>query len=135
MKKYDIKEAINNRRIIPFSDGPDAASKELTTAKDDLKDAEDVFKLKKYKMATVFSYYAIFHATRTLLYLRKYREKSHLHLGLAIKSLYIDEGLLPQEYYDDFVQAQDLREMADYKSKFSEQGAKRNIESARRAII
>jgi uncharacterized protein (UPF0332 family) len=95
MKKYDIKEALNSRKIIPFSDGPISAEKELMTAKDDLKDAKDVFELKKYKMATVFSYYAMFHATRSLLYLRKYREKSHVHLGLAIKSLYVDEGLLP----------------------------------------
>ncbi len=135
MKEYRIKDALDSRKIMPFADGPLAAMKEVLTANDDLKDAEDVFKLKKYKMATVFSYYAIFHATRALLYLKKYREKSHLHLGLAIKSLCVDKGLLPQEYYDDFVQAQDLREMADYKSSFSEQGAKRNLESARRAIV
>ena len=65
---------------------------------------------------------------------KKYREKSHIQLALAIKAFYIDEGLLPQEYYDNFIQALDLREMADYKAKFSQQGAERNIHSAENAI-
>lgn len=69
-----------------------------------------------------------------MLYNKKYREKSHIQLAFAIKALYIEEGLLPEEYYDNFVQALSLREMADYKTKFSEQGAQRNIESAEKAI-
>ncbi|MFH1259451.1 MAG: HEPN domain-containing protein [Elusimicrobiota bacterium] len=132
--KFNLKEAIEKRRIIPFSDGPKVSLKELQTAKEDLQDAKDVFALKKFKMATVCSYYAMFHATRALLYFKKYREKSHIQLALAIKSLYIDEGLLPDEYYDDYIQALSLREMADYKSKFSEQGAQRTIQSAEKSI-
>lgn len=106
----------------------------MQTAKEDLQDAKDVFAPKKFKMATVCSYYAMFHATRSLLYFKKYREKSHIQLALAIKSLYIDEGLLSEEYYDDYIQALSLREMADYKSKFSEEGAQRNIQSAEKCI-
>lgn len=134
MKKFDIQEAIEKRRIIPFSDGPKVSSKELRTAREDLEDAKDVLGLGKIKLATVTAYYAIFHASRALLYSKKYREKSHIQLAFAVKSLYIDQGLLPQEYYDDFVQALDLREMADYKRKFSRQGAERNIQAAEKAI-
>ena len=65
---------------------------------------------------------------------KKYREKSHIHLGAAIKALYIDTGHLPQEYYDNFVDASTLRELADYKSKFSSEGAERNIDAAEKAI-
>jgi len=99
-----------------------------------LKDARDVLKLGKIKLATVSAYYSIFHASRALLYKKKYREKSHIQLAFAIKALYVDKGLLPQEYYDNFIQALDLREMADYKSKFTEQGAERNIQTAEEAI-
>ncbi|RII00603.1 HEPN domain-containing protein [candidate division NPL-UPA2 bacterium Unc8] len=134
MKKFDIQEAIEKRRIIPFSDGPKVSSKEMRTAREDLKDAKDVLGLEKIKLATVTAYFAIFHASRALLYNKKYREKSHIQLAFAIKSLYIDQGLLPQEYYDNFVQALDLREMADYKRKFSRQGAERNIQAAEKAI-
>jgi uncharacterized protein (UPF0332 family) len=134
MKKYNLNEALKKRRIIPFHDGPKICSKELKTAKEDLQDAKDVLKLGKTKLATVTAYYAIFHASRALLYNKRYREKSHIQLALAIKVLYVDEGLLPQEYYDNFIQALGLREMADYKSRFTTQGAERNIQSAEEAI-
>jgi len=55
-------------------------------------------------------------------------------LAFAIKALYVDESLLPERYYDNFIQALNLREMADYKRKFSRQGAERNIQSAEEAI-
>jgi len=134
MRKFDIQEAIDKRRIIPFSDGPKVSSKELRIAKEDLRDAKDILGLKKIKQATASAYYAIFHASRALLYKKKYREKSHTQLAFAIKAFYVDEGLLPQKYYDNFMQAMDLREMADYKSKFSKQGAERNIQVAEEAI-
>ncbi len=134
MKDFNLQEAILKRRILLFSDGPKIATKELNTAKDDLQDAKDVLKLEKFKMATVSAYYAIFHASRALLYKKKYREKSHIQLAFAIKALYVDKGLLPEEYYDNFIQALNLREMADYKRKFSRQGAERNIQLAEDAI-
>lgn len=134
MKKFNIKEAVEKKKIIPFADGPKIALKELKTAKDDMAAAKESLTRGSFKWATTQAYYAFFHASRALLYLKKYREKGHIHLAFAIKFLYVDEGLLPQDYYDDFLQALDLREMADYKRKFSKQGAERNIEAAEKAI-
>lgn len=134
MKKFNTQEAIEKRRILPFSDGPKIVSKELETAQEDLLEAKDRFKNSKYKYATINAYYAIFHASRALLYNKKYREKSHIQLAFAIKAFYVDEGLLPQEYYDNFIQALDLREMADYKRNFSRRGAERNIQAAGEAL-
>jgi len=134
MKNFNLMDAIEKRRILTFSDGPKVAEKELETAKEDLQDAKDVLKLKKFKMSTVSAYYAIFHTARALLYNKRYREKSHIQLAFAIKALYVDEGLLVEEYYDNFIQALNLREMADYKRKFSIQGAERNIYAAEEAV-
>ena len=134
MRSYSLKEALEKRRILPFSAGPKLVPKELKAAKEDLKEARRTYGLKSYKWATVQSYYAIFHASRALLYAKKYREKSHIHLGLAIKALYIDKNILPDTYYEDFVSASSLRELADYKSKFSKEGAERNIKAAEKAI-
>jgi uncharacterized protein (UPF0332 family) len=134
MNKAYIKEAIEKRRILPFADGPKITHKELKVAKEDLEEAKYTLSKDKFKWATTQAYYAIFHASRALLYNKKYREKSHIQLALAIKALYIDEGLLSQEYYDNFIQAMGLREMADYKSKFSKGGAERNIRAAEEAI-
>ena len=41
---------------------------------------------------------------------------------------------MPQEYYDNFIQALGLREMADYKRRFSQEGAERNIQMAEEFI-
>lgn len=72
MRHFDLQEAINKKRIIHFSDGPKIVSKELRTAKEDLQDAKDVLKLEKFKLSTVRAYYAIFHASRALLYKKEY---------------------------------------------------------------
>lgn len=98
MKLFSLKESIEKRRIIPFSNGPKLIVKEIKAAKDDLKEAKKTYSAKSYKWATVQAYYSIFHASRALLYAKKYREKSHIHLGTAIKALYIDVGLLPTSY-------------------------------------
>ena len=134
MKKYSFEEAVEKRRIIPFSSGPKLVHRELEAAKEDLEDVKHLFSRGRFKSATTLSYYAIFHTARALLYKKKYREKSHIQLAFAIKELYIEKGLLPQEYYENFIQALDLREMADYKRKFSKEGAQRLISSAKEAI-
>lgn len=134
MKKFDLEEAIEKRRIISFSSGPKLVYKELKEAHNDLQDAKDLFSRGRFTSATTLAYYAVFHTGRALLYKKKYREKSHIQLAFAIKSIYIDSGLVPQEYYDNFIQALGLREMADYKRKYSEHGAERNIQVAEEAI-
>ena len=134
MKQFNLQEALRKRRIFPFSDGPKIVGKEMRTAKEDLQDAKDVLKMGKVRLAKIRAYYAIFHASRALLFQKKYREKSHEQLTLAIKGLYVDKGLLSQEYYDNFVRALGLREMADYKRRFSKEGAERNIRAAEEAI-
>ena len=134
MKDFKIDEAIQKRRIVPFSDGPKLINKELKTAKDDLNTARDSFSREEFKWATTQAYYAYFHTCRALLYAKKYREKSHIQLGFAIKALYVDKNLLPKEYYDGFIQSLNLRELADYKSKFSKKGAENTIKTAEEAI-
>lgn len=134
MKKFNLHEAIQKRRIVPFSNGPKLVNNELRGARGDLDDAKDLFSRGRFKSATSISYFAIFHTGRALLYKKKYREKSHIQLAFAVKAFYVDKGLLPQEYYDNYVQAIGLREMADYKGKYSKQGAERNIRTAEEAI-
>ena len=134
MSEFELREAIAKRQILRFADGPELAQKELRAAKDDLRDRRDTLERGRYKWATTQAYYAMFHASRALLYLKKYREKSHIQLAKAVKALYVDTGLLPQEYYDNFIETMNLREMADYRTKFSRDGAERSIRAAEEAI-
>ena len=96
MRKYDIREAIEKRRIIHFSAGPKVSFKELKTAKEDLQDAKDVLGLEKIKLATVTAYYAIFHASRELLYKKRYREKAIFSWPLPLRLFILTKGYSPK---------------------------------------
>lgn len=52
MRKYSLNEAIKRKKIIPFANGPRLVSKEIEAAKEDLKDAEDLFSRGRFKSAT-----------------------------------------------------------------------------------
>lgn len=134
MKNFDVEDALEKRKLVPFSDGPKLVEKEIKTAEEDLQTAIDSFKDEKYKWATIQAYYSFFHISRALLYSKKYREKSHIQLARAIKALFVDEGQLSQDFYDKLIDALSLREMADYKGKFSKQGAEKVIKSAEFSI-
>ena len=134
MTKFNFKESIDKRRIIHFTDGPKLVAKELATAKEDLREARKTLSLKSYKWATVQAYYAIFHVFRALLYAKKYREKSHIHLGRAINALYVETGEFSKDHYDNYIDALTLRELADYKRKYSKHGAEKCISAAEQAI-
>jgi uncharacterized protein (UPF0332 family) len=77
----------------------------------------------------------MFHSARALLASKGYREKSHFCLKAAMQALFADEGLLDQEFVDDFDTTMLLRETADYRSDFSAEGAKAAIASAERFLV
>ena len=103
--------------------------KEIRAAKNDLQDAEDSLKQRKFKWATIQAYYSIFHSARGLLYRRGFREKSNHALLVAIRELYSNQ--LEKELVSSFEQSMELRQEADYGLEFSEGGAIDTVESAR----
>ncbi len=121
-------------KIAKFNVEQDMVKKEVFIAREDLNSAQISFASKNYKWTTIQAYYAFFHAVRSLLFLRKLREKSHRCLLLALKVLYIDRDLVPPEYYDKFAVAMELRESADYRSKYTRKDAQRVINNAARMI-
>jgi len=134
MNDFNLQEAIKRRQILLFANGPKLVLKELQAAQNDLQDAKDTLYLKKFKIATVIAYFAMFHAARALLYNKKYREKSHIQLISAIKELYVKTGLLSNDYYENHLSGMQLREVADYKLTFSQEGAEQNIAAAEKNI-
>lgn len=128
---YHFKGCIERKKLIKCKVEKDLIRKEFNAAESDLKDAEDVFKISKYKMTTITAYYAMFHAARSLLYSKGYKEKSHFCLRSAIKTLFVDKNLLEPSLLDDYDTAKDLRENADYKSDFSKESAEALIIKAK----
>ena len=64
----DFKQCLENKKIIPFERGKELVKKELSISENDLLDAKAGFQEKRYKWSTIQVYYAMFHATRALVY-------------------------------------------------------------------
>lgn len=127
----EFQKAIVKKKILRFAKGTVLVKKELKASKEDLSEAQDRFKNRKYKYATIISYYSMFHSARALLYSKGYREKSHYWLIVALQALYVEKGLLEGSLISNFHDAMVLREDADYHGKFSKEGAEVTIESAK----
>ncbi len=123
IKNPDFLECMNKRKIRTFSAGPKIARKEWQTAKDDLEEAGDSLDRKKYKWATIQSYYSLFHSARALIYKAGYREHSHYCLRIALRALYVETGLLQENVIEVLHMAKNLRENADYQGNFSQEDA------------
>lgn len=126
----EFQKAIQKRRLLHFSKGKALVKKEFKAAQEDLNEAKDRFRNKKYKYATIAAYYSMFHAARALIYSKSYREKSHYYLLVALQALFVGKGLIEEELAKDFHTAMVLREGADYHGEFSKEGAESSIESA-----
>jgi len=130
----EFEQCLESKKIIAFPRGKELVRKELTIAKSDLAEARAGLENQKYKWSTIQGYYAMFHAARALIFSRGYREKSHYCLAIAIRALFVDEGLMEVQSVRDFLNAMNLREAADYEAEFSESGARAVISAAERFI-
>ena len=127
----EFKKCLERGRIKNFSPGPGLAKKELKLAEEDLKTATKSAKENNYKWSIIQSYYSMFHSARALLYLKKYREKSHYCLIESIRALYVKTGELNVSLIEYLIEAKNLREEADYYGDFSELNSKKMIKKAR----
>ena len=128
--KHEFENCIKRNKIREFSEGINLYPKECEAAAQDLKEARDSFSREQYKWSTIQSYYAMFHTARALLYKKRYREKSHYCLIIALKELYVSEGLIPVQFVEALVQGKNLRENADYYDDWSETSAKEMLDKA-----
>ena len=119
----EFQKAIEKKKILPFRQGKRQVRKELQEAEDDLAEALNRFNNEKYKYATITGYYSMFHSARGLIYSKGYREKSHYYLLVALNSLFVETGFLPDKIASEFHDAMILREDADYHGNFTKEGA------------
>ena len=131
---YNFERCLEKKKLVKADIDKGLIEKEIVAAESDLKDSQDVLKLEKLKLATITAYYSMFHAARALIYSKGYREKSHSCLRAAIKNIFVDTNLLESSFIDDYDMAKDLRENADYKSDFSQEGAEQLIVKAEKFL-
>jgi uncharacterized protein (UPF0332 family) len=126
----EFKRCIERGKIIAFRKGPSLFGKELNSAADDLLASKDSFEKGNYKWATIQAYYSMFHTARGLIYAKKYREKSHYCLVIALEHLYVERGILDKAFIESLTMGKEMRESADYRSSFSREGADNLIKAA-----
>ncbi|MEI7751610.1 MAG: HEPN domain-containing protein [Candidatus Omnitrophota bacterium] len=119
----EMNDCLKQGKIVRFPEARKLSAKELEVAGEDLKACRESMEQKNYKWATVQAYYAMFHAARTLLYHKGYREKSHYCLIRAVKAFYVDENLLEARLVESFQMAKALREGADYENTYDAETA------------
>ncbi len=126
--EYD--SCLKKGKLKPFSRGSTLVSKELDSAVSDLERAGKTHKEDDFKWATIQLYYSMFHSERALLYAKNLREHSHFCLIAAIKELYVKTKQFPIRLLEGFQEAKDLREDADYYSRWSKQGCEKLLKLA-----
>ena len=130
----EFERCIEKGKITVFERGVSLAGKELNSAREDLSAAKESFERGSYKWGTIQAYYSMFHAARGLIYGKRYREKSHYCLVVALEHLYVEKGLLSKEYIESLVIGKEMRESADYRSQFSKESADNMIKAAEKFL-
>ncbi len=117
----EFDKCVEKGKLAKFSRGGSVAENKLKEAFEDLKDAKTGFGKKRYKWATIQSYYAMFNAGNALLMKQGWREKnSHYCLLIGVKELYVSTGEMDLSYIEALQKGRTLRESASYHSEWSE---------------
>ena len=127
----EYEECLRKGKIRPFSRGKTLAAKELEAAASDLQRAERTHLEGDLKWATVQLYYSMFHAARGLIYSRNLREQSHYCLIEAVRVLFVETRLISVSLVEGFKEAKNLREDADYYSRWTKSGCEKLLKMAR----
>lgn len=131
MSAGDFQECLDRGKIKKFTSAKALVAKEIKSCGHDLTSAEKSFQGRNYKWATIQAYYSMFHAGRALIYTKGYRERSHYCLIVALRVLFVEQGVLDVRLVEAFQTAKSLRENADYEDEFSKEGAEGLLDKAK----
>ncbi len=92
----------------------DLSKYRLERAKQDLKDAQKTLELEMYSVAANRSYYAIFHAARSVLALKMTDYKKHSGVISGFRKDFIKTGIFDKKMSAIIKNAFDLRSETDY---------------------
>ena len=84
----NIKQAIEQGLLIKSKSDKSKSTQSLKIAKDKLEEAQKSLEADIYESTIVFSYMAMFHAARSLIFKTGYIEKSHYGILVFLEELY-----------------------------------------------
>lgn len=123
-----FRRLLEERKLQRIQLKHDMITKEIASSEYDLGKSGNSFEESDYKWAIVQAYYSMFHAARALTYSKGYREKSHRACLVALREFFLDA--LGEERINDFEEAMDLRESADYGSAYTDEDARNLVGKA-----
>lgn len=108
----------------------------LDKAKDDLRVSAENLENRRFSQAINRSYYAMFHAARALLALKKYDSKKHSGIISYFAQNFINTGEIEPEYSKMLTEAFKIRNECDYDDFYiaAYEDAKMQLANARRFI-
>ncbi len=123
-----FRRLLQERKLQRIQPKKDIVLREIKSAEYDIGKSKNSFEEENYKWTIVQAYYSMFHAARALIYSKGYREKSHRACLVALKEFFLDP--LGEERINDFEEAMDLRESADYGSSYTDEDEKNLVGKA-----
>ena len=108
----------------------------MEKAKDDFETSEILFKKNKFAQSVNRSYYAIFHAIRSLLALKKFDSSKHSGIISYFIQHFIKTGEIEIEFSKMLTSAYKLRSDSDYKDFYTitKEDAELQLENANKFI-
>jgi uncharacterized protein (UPF0332 family) len=131
----EFEKCVEKGKLAKFSRGRSITDKKISEAFSDMNEAQEGFKNKKFKWATIQSYYAMFNAGNALLMHKGYREKnSHYCLIIGVKELYAKPGLVDISFIEALQKGKALRESASYQGEWSEESCANLLSDAEKFL-
>jgi uncharacterized protein (UPF0332 family) len=114
----------------------DLSKYRMDKAKDDLDTSEIMFKNNKYSQSINRSYYAMFHAVRSLLALSNFDSQKHSGIISYFNHHYIKSGKIEIEYSKMLTTAFKIRSDSDYKDFYviTRHDAELQLKNARKFV-
>ena len=96
----NIKQAIEKGLLLKSNPDKEKSKQSIKIAYEKLEEAQKSFEAEIYESTIIFSYMAMFHSVRSLLFNQGYREKAHYGLLVFLEELY--EEKLGRELVQEF---------------------------------
>lgn len=108
----------------------------LEQAKENLEEAEILYKVKKYKGANNRAYYSIFHSIKSVLALEPIDFKLHKDVLAYFNKNYIYSEIFPRKMGRKIAEASSIREDSDYDDEYvvKQEDTIKQIETAKEVI-
>ena len=90
----NLRDCLSKGMIRKEKSAPERVKKSLEIAERFLNSSKKNIGIDELEMAEIASYNSIFHSSRALLFNKKYTERSHICVVIALKELYKDDNEL-----------------------------------------